>query len=79
LRTLLSQQGIDLSTLPYVLQYNKMDLPDVHDLEQMQSLLNPSGVHAFDAIAMTGVGVLDSLRAIIKLKCVALARSLGAG
>jgi len=67
LRTNLAEQGYDLDKLPYVIQYNKRDLPNVATMEELQRLINPRGVPEFQAVAPTGVGVFDTLKAVAKL------------
>jgi len=65
LRTNLAEQGYDLDRVPYVVQYNKRDLPSAVALEE-QRAINPRNVPAFAAVAPTGVGVFDTLKAIAK-------------
>ena len=67
LRTNLAEQGYNLDKIPYVMQYNKRDLPEVATIEELRELLNPTGVPEFEAIARTGVGVFDTLKAVAKL------------
>jgi mutual gliding-motility protein MglA len=66
LRTNLAEQGYDLDKLPYVVQYNKRDLPNVMDVEELRRNLNPTGVPDFEAQARSGEGVFDTLRAVSK-------------
>src|SRR5215216_5464563 len=63
LRTNLSEQGYQLDKLPYVIQYNKRDLPEVASMEELKQLLNPTNVPEFEGVARTGVGVFDTLKA----------------
>jgi signal recognition particle receptor subunit beta len=67
LRLNLSEQGYDLDKIPYVVQYNKRDLPNVVPLDDMKKALNPRGVPDYEAVAMEGTGVFDTLKAIAKL------------
>ena len=67
LRVNLAEQGYDLAKVPYVVQYNKRDLPNVVALEELRSMLNPTRVPEYEAIAPTGVGVFDTLKAVAKL------------
>src|SRR4029079_8001578 len=67
LRTNLSEQGYSLDKLPYVIQYNKRDLPEVASVEELHQLLNPTNVPEFEGVARTGVGVFDTLKAVAKL------------
>ena len=66
LRVNLAEQGYDLDKLPYVVQYNKRDLPSVVPVEELTEVLNPTKVPEFEAVATTGVGVFDTLRALAK-------------
>ncbi|MFH1808424.1 MAG: ADP-ribosylation factor-like protein [Pseudomonadota bacterium] len=63
----LAEQGYDLNKVPYVIQYNKRDLPSAATVEELRRLLNVNGVPEFQATATTGVGVFDTLKAIAKL------------
>jgi signal recognition particle receptor subunit beta len=67
LRLNLAEQGYDLDKIPYIIQYNKRDLPNVVPLEEMKKALNPRGVPDYEAVAMNGAGVFDTLKAIAKL------------
>ena len=74
LRINLQEQGYDLDALPYVIQYNKRDLPNVAPVEEMRALLNPKGVPDFEACATTGEGVFDTLKATARLVLIELRR-----
>lgn len=62
----LKEQGLDLATLPLVIQYNKRDMSGVAPVEQLQKLFNKRDVPSFETIASKGTGVLESLQAISK-------------
>ena len=66
LRSNLQEQGYDLDKLPYVIQYNKRDLPNVAPLDELRQLLNPTNVVEFEACAATGQGVFETLKAVAK-------------
>jgi hypothetical protein len=66
LRINLAEQGYDLDTIPYVVQYNKRDLPNLVGIEELRRELNPTGVPDFEACATTGEGVFETLKAIAK-------------
>jgi signal recognition particle receptor subunit beta len=57
----------DLDKLPLVFQYNKRDLSDVSSVEELESTLNPQGLPHFEAVAIQGRGVFDTLKCISKL------------
>ena len=63
----LVEYGYILKDMPFVIQYNKRDLPRIATIEQLQELLNPTGVPYFEAVAVTGEGVFGTLKAISKL------------
>jgi len=67
LRTNLAEQGYDLDKIPYVIQYNKRDLPNAAPLDELKDLLNPRGVPDFEAVAPKGDGVYDTLKSIARL------------
>ncbi|MBP2648752.1 MAG: gliding-motility protein MglA [Gemmatimonadetes bacterium] len=93
------QHGYDLTRIPFVIQYNKRDLPNAAPIAELQAALNPGwpvedpqkqrvtpdpfrpGEYLvqqqegqwierspyFEAVAMTGEGVFDTLKAVSKL------------
>jgi signal recognition particle receptor subunit beta len=96
----MAEYGYDLTKMPFVIQYNKRDLPNAAPLDELQNTLNPGwevmeperqkvtpnqfrageniieqnadGVwveraHIFEAVAVTGDGVFDTLKAVSKL------------
>jgi signal recognition particle receptor subunit beta len=67
LKVNLAEQGFQLEKLPFVVQYNKRDLPNAASKEELHSLLNPRKVPEFEAVAPTGVGVFDTLKMAAKL------------
>ncbi|HLV26275.1 MAG TPA: ADP-ribosylation factor-like protein [Gemmatimonadales bacterium] len=102
----MQEYGYDVARMPFVLQYNKRDLPNAASVEELQSSLNPGfeitdparqrpvpdPVHAgqmlverlpsgewverapyFEAVAVSGDGVFDTLKAVSKLVLKALA------
>ena len=74
LRLNLTEQGYDLDKLPYVIQYNKRDLPNAAPLDQLRNVLNPTKVQEFEACATSGVGVFDTLKAVAKAVLTELTR-----
>jgi signal recognition particle receptor subunit beta len=67
LRSNLQEQGYDLDKLPYVVQYNKRDLPNAIPMAELEEALNPTKVPNFEAVAPKGIGVFDTLKAVAKL------------
>lgn len=67
LRYNLQEQGYDLDKLPYVIQYNKRDLPNAASVEELRRQLNPTNVPEFEAVAPKGDGVFETLKAVARL------------
>ena len=59
-------QGYELMNLPYVLQLNKRDLPNVIPVEDLAGELHRKDEPVVEAVAATGVGVFDTLKAVAK-------------
>jgi signal transduction histidine kinase/signal recognition particle receptor subunit beta len=73
----LEANGIDPSSLPLVLQYNKRDLNDLMPIDELESDLNAGALPSFPTIAITGDGVMDAFAAITETTLVSLADRLG--
>lgn len=73
----LKGQGYDLQTIPYVLQLNKRDLPNVVSLDEMkQQLMKKNPMEpTFEAVAARGVGVFETLKGVAKLVLSELTKS----
>jgi mutual gliding-motility protein MglA len=102
----MAEYGYDLTKMPFVIQYNKRDLPNASPIKDLQAALNPGWevtdaakmrvisdpYHAgenlveqlstgewveraqyFEAVAVNGDGVFDTLKAVSKLVLKALA------
>ncbi len=67
LRVNLGEQGYQLERVPYVVQYNKRDLPNIATVDELHRLINPRTAPEFQAVAPTGLGVFDTLKAVAKL------------
>jgi hypothetical protein len=63
----LAEQGYELEKLPYTIQYNKRDLPNIVPVEEMDKLLNPRQVQWFEGVAVTGKGVFETLKTVAKM------------
>jgi mutual gliding-motility protein MglA len=62
----LAEQGYDLDKLPFAIQYNKRDLPNIVPVGDMDRVLNPRNVVWFEGVAVTGKGVFETLKAVAK-------------
>jgi signal recognition particle receptor subunit beta len=95
----MAQHGYNLTSIPFVIQYNKRDLPNAAPIRELQAALNPGWpvddpakqkttpdpyhegeflveevegqwlerATYFEAVAMSGEGVFDTLKAVSKL------------
>ena len=66
LKTNLEQQGCDIHQIPLVFQYNKRDLPNIMLVSELRSELNKYNAPDFEASAVQGVGVFESLKTLSK-------------
>ena len=62
----LREQGYELDKIPFIIQFNKRDLPNAAPLDEMKRQLNPQGVPEFEACATVGKGVFETLKATAK-------------
>jgi signal recognition particle receptor subunit beta len=62
----LRENGFELKTIPFVLQFNKRDLPTAVLVDDMYRLLNIKGEPTFEAVAVKGMGVFETLKAVAK-------------
>ena len=63
----LAEQGIALDSFPLVIQYNKRDLGNAVPLSLLRATINKRNVPDFETVAMSGDGVLDAMKAMIRL------------
>ncbi len=63
----LAEYGYDPVTLPLVIQYNKRDLPTSVPVQELRAQLNPDNLPDFEAVAINGDGVFDTLKSVSKL------------
>ena len=67
LRANLAEYGLSLDSIPWVIQYNKRDLPNVYTVDELNAELNPTGVPSFEAVASEGRGVFETFRGVSHL------------
>ena len=67
LRRNFQDQKLDMNTVPLVFQYNKRDLDNLIPVETLNNLLNPRRAPFFEASAISGRGVFETLKEIVKL------------
>jgi len=56
-----------LKEIPMVIQYNKRDLPNIMPINDLQLNVNKEGYTYFEAVAIRGIGVFDTLKGICRL------------
>lgn len=74
----LKSHGYDFSKIPYALQLNKRDLPDVLSLDELKRELLRKDEPVIEAVAPKGVGVFETLKAVAKQVLTDLRKSAGA-
>jgi hypothetical protein len=79
MRQNLEANEIDPDEIPVVLQYNKRDLPNALPIEILNERMNPHNYPFYEAIAVKGVGVEDTLKAVTKLVFKSLSVKYGDG
>jgi len=68
----LAEYQLDLREIPFIIQYNKRDLPNISSVQELESQLNPGKVPYHEAVGTRGIGVFDTLKAVSKLVIKAL-------
>ena len=63
----LKAHGMKLSEMPHVIQFNKRDLPKLASIEDLNAAVNKYNGPFYESVATTGIGVQDTLKAIVKL------------
>ncbi len=62
----LREYNIDFNSLPYILQLNKRDLPNITPVNELISTLRRKNETVLEAVAIGGNGVIDTLKTISK-------------
>ncbi|MDH4036712.1 MAG: GTPase domain-containing protein [Candidatus Krumholzibacteria bacterium] len=62
----LEEYKLNLADVPFVLQYNKRDMDNVIELDELEQELNPEKFPSFPAVAVKGDGVFDTLKCVAK-------------
>jgi hypothetical protein len=72
----LEEMGLSVYSMPLVLQYNKRDLPDILTVAELNENLNACDWPFFEATAIEGRGVFETLKGISKLTLLSLKQRL---
>lgn len=62
----LKEHGYDFMKVPYVLQLNKRDLPNVLSVPDLTKALQKKGEPTLEAVAFKGVGVFETLKEVAR-------------
>ena len=62
----LETYGYDLEKIPFAIQYNKRDMENILPAEELRAQINPMGVPDFEATAIEGAGVFETLSSVSK-------------
>ena len=60
----LKEHGYDFAKIPYVLQFNKRDLPNALPVEVLKERLIRKQEPVFEAVAVQGVAVMETLKEV---------------
>jgi signal recognition particle receptor subunit beta len=73
----LGEMGLSIDSLPLVLQFNKRDLADIFSVEELNRTLNRNNWPYYEASALSGQGVFETLKGISKFTLLSLKKRLG--
>jgi signal recognition particle receptor subunit beta len=76
LKANLAELNVPLDQIPLVFQYNKRDLRNIQTVEQLTEALNRDNHPAFEAAALHGIGVFETLKAISRHALASIRRRL---
>ncbi|HKK72563.1 MAG TPA: ADP-ribosylation factor-like protein, partial [Candidatus Krumholzibacteria bacterium] len=62
----LEEHNLKLDEIPFVMQWNKRDVPSALPTDELETELNPEGFKSFEAVAISGDGVFDTLKCVSK-------------
>jgi signal recognition particle receptor subunit beta len=62
----LAEHKLSVTRVPFVIQYNKRDLPGVAEVAHLRALLNPHDAPEVLAAAARGQGVFETLKAVAR-------------
>ena len=62
----LKEHGYDFGKIPYVLQFNKRDMPTALPVEELKKQLVRRGEPTFEAVAPVGTGVFETLKEVAR-------------
>ncbi len=63
----LAEHNLKLEELPFVMQWNKRDLPNALPVPELEEELNPQKYETVEAVAVKGQGVFETLKQVSKM------------
>jgi signal recognition particle receptor subunit beta len=63
----LAELGLTMGIVPVVFQYNKRDIRNIIPVDTLQEDLNPKGAPHFEAAALHGLGVFETLKVVSRM------------
>lgn len=72
----LAEFNIPMEQVPLVLQYNKRDIRSIQTVERLNEVLNPRGAPWFEAAALHGIGVFETLKCISRFALQSVRRKI---
>jgi mutual gliding-motility protein MglA len=76
LKTNLGELGLSVDQVPVVFQFNKRDIRNILSVEALNDALNPGGLPHFEAAALHGIGVFETLKAISRLSLASIRKKV---
>jgi signal recognition particle receptor subunit beta len=73
----LTEYNVNVDEIPFVMQYNKRDLPNVIPLDELEKELNPWKVPYYESVAITGEGVFPTLKKLANMVLESLNKEYG--
>ena len=70
----LETHGLRIDGMPFVMQWNKRDLPNVSPVDELDAVLNTLNAPRFPAVATQGIGVFETLKEVSKMVLRALSQ-----
>ncbi|UCF69858.1 MAG: GTPase domain-containing protein [candidate division WOR-3 bacterium] len=67
LRDNLSAYDLSPEDVPTIIQYNKRDLPNIMEIRDLQAQLNPASYQYYESVAIRGIGVFETMKAVCQL------------
>jgi signal recognition particle receptor subunit beta len=67
LRDNLQAYNLSPQDVPTVIQYNKRDLPNIMEIKDLDVQLNSAGYQYYESVAIRGIGIFETMKAVCQL------------